>query len=59
METAIRKLDRLQIGLEIPSFGHGPIPTGSLCETYIRFVRVVGRGRSEGEIRTVRRDARH
>ena len=59
MEAAVRKHDRLQIGLEIPSFSHGPIPTGSLCETYIRLVRVVGRGGSEGEIRSVRRDARH
>lgn len=59
MEATERKLGRLQVGLEIPSLRHEPKPTGSVCETYICVICVVGRGGPEGGISTVRRDARH
>ena len=58
MEAAIRKLDRLQVSLEVPSFRHKPGPARFLRETYICLVCMAGRGGSESELRTVRRDAR-
>lgn len=58
METAIRKFDRLQTGLEIPPFRNEPIPTGFLRKACLCTVRVVGRGGCQSELRTVRRDAR-
>ena len=59
MEAAIRELDRLQVGLEIPPIRHEPVPAGFLRQARIRFVCVVGRGGIESELRTVRCDARH